>query len=405
MRYLDYDRDQEYHEPRRITPENTMRRHFRDQTRTNEDVSVVLNVNKIVETGALEHRLLFGADLFRQDHTFTYGRAREVAAGGPVPDLHLFDPQYGVTGGPDYGLDESTFPTDTAVARQVGVYFQDHIDLGTAFHFVAGGRYNAYDDRGVAAGDDLSSEQRGLTGKLGLVFKPEQAWSLYGSASTGFNRPGILAQTPNANGPFDPETSVQFEVGAKTEIRRDLSIAASLFTITKSNVLRPDPDLGPNGDNYNAALQVGQARNRGVELELMGALTPRWQAAVNYTYLDSEILEDTSAAAVGEPLPNAAPHALGVFTRLDLFLEAAAGLGVTHLGERIEPYAGIKAPAYTVVDLFLYRDFGDRVQIQAKLENVFDEVYATSSLFSSRAGNFPGQPRTFSVLLSFDGLR
>lgn len=405
MRYLEYDREQQYHEPRGITPENTMKRHFRDQTRTNDDVSFVLNVNRIVRVGSTVHRLLFGADMFRQDHAFGYRRARDVAAGGPVPNLHLFDPQYGVTGGSDYGLDAISFTTDTAVARQYGIYLQDHLDLGSAFHLVAGGRYNTYDDTGLAGGDDLVSKQSGLTGRVGVVFKPETNWSLYGSYSTSFNRPGILAQTPNANGPFDPETAVQLEIGAKTELLDDLALTAALFTITKENVLRPDPNYGPNGNNWNAALQVGEARNRGVEIEFVGSVTPWWQTAVNYTYLDSEILEDTSADAVGGPLPNAAPHSLGLFSRMELFTDTAAGLGVTHVGERIEPYAGIRAAAYTVVDLFLYRTLGPFVEVQVKLENAFDTVYATSSLFSSRAGNFPGQPRTFSVSLSFGGLR
>ncbi|MDE2881900.1 MAG: TonB-dependent receptor, partial [Acidobacteriota bacterium] len=405
LRYLQYDREQEYHEPRGITPENTMKRHFRDQTRTNDDVSFVLNLNKIVRVGPTVHRLLFGADMFRQDHSFRYGRARDTGAGGPVPNLPLFAPQYGLSGGSDYGLTESSFTTDTAVARQFGFYVQDHLDLGSAFHLVAGGRYNTYDDTGFAGGNDLLSEESGLTGKVGMVFKPETAWSLYGSYSTSFNRPSVLAQTPSANGPHDPETAVQLEIGAKTELLDDLSLTAALFTITKSNVLRPDPDYGPNGNNWNAALQVGEARNRGFEVEFVGSLTRRWQAAVNYTYLDSEIVEDTNADAVGQPLPNAPPHSLGLFSRMELFRDTAAGLGVTYVGDRVEPYAGIEAPAYTVVDLFLYRSIGRFAEVQVKLENAFDTVYATSSLFSARAGNFPGQPRTFSVLISFGGLR
>ena len=270
---------------------------------------------------------------------------------------------------------------------------------------MAGGRYNTYDDTGFAGGNDLLSEESGLTGKVGMVFKPETAWSLYGSYSTSFNRPSVLAQTPSANGPHDPETAVQLELGAKTEFLDDLSLTAALFTITKSNVLRPDPDYGPNGNNWNAALQVGEARNRGFEVEFVGSLRRGWQAAVNYTYLDSEIVEDTNADAVGQPLPNAAPHSLGLFSRMELFRDTAAGLGVTYVGDRVEPYAGIEAPAFTVVDLFLYRQLGRFAEVQVKLENAFDTVYATSSLFSARAGNFPGQPRTFSVLVSFGGLR
>ena len=84
------------------------------------------------------------------------------------------------------------------------------------------------------------------------------------------------------------------------------------------------------------------------------------------------------------------PHSLGLFSRMELFRDTAAGLGVTYVGDRVEPYAGIEAPAYTVVDLFLYRHIGRFAQVQVKLENVFDTVYATSSLFSARGGELPG---------------
>lgn len=405
VRYLQYDREQEYHEPRRVNPDQTMQRAFRDQTRTNDDIGFVLNVNRILETGSVRHRLLAGADLFRQDHSFRYGQARQSGSGGPVPDLDLLNPVYGLTRGSDYGLTEDAFTTDTAIARQMGFYVQDHLDLGSSLHFVAGGRYNTYDDSGFSGGNDLGSEESGLTGRLGLVYKPAPDWSLYGSYSTSFNRPSVLAQTPSANGPHDPETAVQLEVGAKTDLLDDLALTGALFTITKSNVLRPDPDFGPTGANWNAALQVGEARNRGFEVELLGELRRGWQASVNYTFLDSEIREDTNQEVIGQPLPNAARHALGLFTRVDLARQLAAGVGVTAVGERLEPYAGIRAPGFTVVDLYAYRRLGNHAQLQVQLENVFDTVYATSSLFAARAGNFPGQPRTLSVLLSFRGLR
>ena len=57
-----------------------------------------------------------------------------------------------------------------------------------------------------------------------------------------------------------------------------------------------------------------------------------------------------------------------------LFAGTAAGLGLTHIGERIEPYAGISAAAYTAVDLFLHRQLGRFAEVQVKLENVFDSV-------------------------------
>ena len=76
-----------------------------------------------------------------------------------------------------------------------------------------------------------------------------------------------------------------------------------------------------------------------------------------------------------------------------------------YVAERLEPYAGIRAPAYTVVDFHFYQPLGRLAQLHLKLENAFDTVYATSSLFAARAGNFPGQPRTFSALFTIGAFR
>ncbi len=38
-------------------------------------------------------------------------------------------------------------------------------------------------------------------------------------------------QTPSANGPHDPETATQFELGAKAALTPELSFTAAAFTI------------------------------------------------------------------------------------------------------------------------------------------------------------------------------
>ena len=52
-----------------------------------------------------------------------------------------------------------------------------------------------------------------------------------------------------------------------------------------------------------------------------------------------------------------------------------------------------------------YLPLGRLAQLHLKLENAFDTVYATSSLFAARAGNFPWQPRTFSALFAIGAFR
>ena len=144
-------------------------------------------------------------------------------------------------------------------------------------------------------------------------------------------------------------------------------------------------------------LSVGEAVNQGLELDVAGQITPRWNVAFNYAYIDSEITKDVLASVVGKPLPNVAPHLVGLFTRLDVTRTTSVAASLQHVGDREEPYAGIRAKAFTIADVHVYQTLTDWLRVQVRLENVFDRRYATSSLFAARAGNFPGQPRTLSV--------
>jgi iron complex outermembrane receptor protein len=402
IRYLAYDRHENYHEPRGITNNGTlMQREFRDQLRTNDDWTLAVNLASPFRVGRSRHDLVAGTDIVSQDFLFRFATARQASSGGPVPPLALVSPAYGTVNAASYGLTAASFSTDLADTRRTGVYVQDLVALGARVNLLAGGRIDRYNDSGSSAGLSLDGDQTALTGRLGLVFKPRPHISTYANVANGFSRAPVLAQTPTANGPHDAETSRQVEIGSKTEWwqgRAQLTLAG--FQIVKQNVLRPDPSQGPTGTNLNAVLSTGEIRNRGFEIDLAGELMPRWNLAFNYAYLDSEITRDPTPAIVGRRMPNAPPHALGLFTRIDLPLGAAAGGSLQYVGDREEPFAGIKAPAFAVVDLHYYQQLGSRAKVLLRLDNAFDRQYASASLFAARAGNVPGQPRTFSIQLT-----
>jgi len=402
FRWLTSNRDENYHEPRGITNGGTlMQREFRDQVRTNDDWSWNVNLNAPARLGRTTHDLSSGVEVVAQDFLFRYATARQQNAGGPVPPLALVDPVYGATDPATYGLTSASYATDTATTRRLGAYAQDLIGLGARVNVLLGGRVDTYDDSGFSAGRDLEADQTAATGRVGLVYKPTPAVSVYSTTASGFTRAPILAQTPSANGPHDPETSLLFEGGVKSSwLSGRVQLTGAVYQITKQNVLRPDPNFGPGGGNTNAVLAVGEIRNRGLEIDLAGAIRPWWNLAFNYAYLDSEILDDVNPALIGQPMPNAAPHALGLFTRVDLPRGAAIGGSLGYVGDRTEPFAGIQAPAYTVVDLQYTQQFTSRARLLLRCENLFDAEYAASSLFAARAGNFPGQPRTVSVALT-----
>ena len=97
LRYLQYDRREEYHEPRGITANGLfMQRNFRRQLRTNDDVSWNTTLSIPFTTGGVKHDVALGGDAYRQDHLFRFGQANQRSAGGPVQDIALVNPVYGV---------------------------------------------------------------------------------------------------------------------------------------------------------------------------------------------------------------------------------------------------------------------------------------------------------------------
>lgn len=396
FRYLTNNRTEKYHEPRAFTADGrSVTREFRDQLRTNTDWSFTANFFKPVSTKNFgNHIFNLGTEYYTQDWTFLFRRARTG-----VPSINIFTPIYGVGNPINYTL--SLINDDKARPSRLGVYFQDQVEVNRYFQFVAGGRIERYDDEGTSGVNVLNAQDSAFTGRIGAVIKPRENIAFYGNFANSYTRPSILAQTPTANGPFNPERGRQFEGGVKFELlNRKLFITSSVYEITKVDVLRPDPLFGPSGNDFNALLSVGKVRNRGFDIDANGAITRRWNFSANYSFIDSKILEDNVLSVVGQPMPNVPKNTFGFFTRYDITSEIGVGVGGEFVGDRVEPFANLKSPSYKTFDLSYYHTFFKRFRFHAKMENVGNEIYSLSSLFNTRVGNFPGQPRTFSASLT-----
>ena len=145
---------------------------------------------------------------------------------------------------------------------------------------------------------------------------------------------------------------------------------------------------------------MGAVRNRGFDIDLNGAITRRWNVSFNYSHINSRIVRDNNPALVGKPMPNVPANTIGFFTRYDLTSAIGVGVGGEYVGNRVEPFANLRSPAYKTFDFSYYHTFFKRFRLNLKMENAFNEVYSLSSLFAARVGNFPGQPRTFSASLT-----
>jgi iron complex outermembrane receptor protein len=397
VRWFENAERQQYHESRGIADDGrTVWREFRDQARDVEGLAGAAHAAFAFHTGSVDHTLLVGGETSQVDSDFLGRTAVGVERGGPVPGLDLFDPVYGVTGAADYGLETLPFrPPSRTRSRQHGLYVQDQMAIGERWHVLAGLRWDGFEDEDRVAGTSVDGDD--MTWRVGSTFEATDAVNLYASVATGFVPQGAGSQTPLAGGPFDPERSRQWEVGAKTRLADGaVTLNSALYRIERSNVLQGTGlDAGNDGVDDLAAL--GLVRSQGIELDVLADLTERWVLNLAYGYNDARVLEGDPSAAGNTAGPgsdrfaNAPRHMLGLWTRYDLpSIASSIAFGADHVGDRVS-LDGQSVKAYTIFDLSWQTQWRDWT-FQANVKNLFDKVYAASG-FIERTGHFPGEPR------------
>lgn len=403
LRHIDNERIQKYHEPRGATDldgdgdVDSVIRQYRDQFRTNDEFSITLDNIYTSTLAGQEHTILFGLDYFEQDALEDLKAAQSDTGTGQVPSLSLSNPVYGLTSGTNYTDFPSMFFIHGNLAR-VGLYLQDQVNFSERWSLLAGLRFDSFDNEDLVGANSFRDENISFRG--GLVYRARPNLSTYASYSGGFVPQNLGSQDPAFGGPFDPEESSQIEAGLKAELfggRTQASISA--YEIVKENVLQPDPD--PNAP-VGALIEFGEVTSQGVEIDFVGDITDRWVIAANYAYNDTRITATTGAyvlnSAGGDKFSNAPENQAGLWTRFELpNMSSAISGGVDYMDERLS-FNGQHVPSYTVYDLS-WHTYWKNLTFQLNVRNLFDEEYAQSG-FTSRAGHFPGEPRTVTFRVS-----
>ncbi|MBV6688063.1 MULTISPECIES: TonB-dependent siderophore receptor [Xanthomonas] len=374
--------------------QRSLRRERRYRDYQGRDIAARAEVLGSLQAGRVTHNVLFGIDGNRFDDSRFQQRARSAATPYSIDVL-----------APRYGLAQpgrlSTI-TDTDERQQVwGVYAQDQIDLGARWKALLGLRYDHY-RQGLdnhLRGTTQRSSDGVASPRAGMTFHVDDALSLYASAAAGF-RPNSGV---GANGQsFAPEKSRSLETGLKYVQPGDgLEATVAAFRIDKKNVLSLDPA------DTSFSLPVGQMRSQGVELDLLGRLSPHLAASVGLAYTDSQVTRSSAAAAStglaeGRRFPNVPRLSGNAFLNYEQPLtgkrSAALGVGVLHTGERlgsVDSNTDFVLPAYTVWRAVGHYDLSQRLRLYAKVENLTDRRYAAFSY--SEQWVYPGAPRSWTV--------
>ncbi|UUZ57416.1 TonB-dependent receptor [Massilia sp. H-1] len=232
--------------------------------------------------------------------------------------------------------------------------------------------------------------------RVGLVYKPVEAVSLYGSYSIAFvpRADDQLGSLTGANRDFDPEQFKNLEFGAKWDITPDLSASAAIYKLDRSNVVVADPL-----DNTRSLLLDGQT-SKGVELGLSGKLSAAWSIMGGYAWQDAKLkYMPGSTVLTGKTLSMVPTHSLSLWNRYDFNQQWGAALGVVY---HDEIYAAVDntvtLPAFTRIDSALFYKLNKNVQLQMNIENLLDKEYWASA--NNNNNITPGSPRAVRVTLN-----
>lgn len=363
------------------------------------DLSFSLN------TGAVKHKLLVGAEFGQQDTRnfrntgFFNNKATSVTVPLAFPTTNL----------PVVYRQSATDANNGGRATVAALYVQDQIELSPQFQVIAGLRYDQFkvDFHNHRSGERFKTTDDLASPRLGVIYKPVEPLSLYANYSIAYQpRAGDqLSSLTLSTAALVPEKFKNYEIGAKWDVLPDLAATAALYRLDRSNVVVLDPS---DPTNTRTILSDGQ-RTQGFELGLSGNITPAWSVAGGYSYTDAKFKADTSAtiragAAVGQ-VPK---HTFALWNRYDFTPMWGAGLGVIHRTKMLAsseqivtaaaPFPNVLLPGYTRVDAAVFFTLDKNVQMQINVENLFNRKYFLSA--NSNTNITPGSPRAWRVALN-----
>ncbi|HWJ94594.1 MAG TPA: TonB-dependent receptor, partial [Telluria sp.] len=277
-------------------------------------------------------------------------------------------------------------------ATVASVYLQDQITFSPQWQAIVGVRYDRFNVDFLNRRNNSTIEvtDTPFSPRVGLVYKPVEALSFYGSYSLAFvPRAGDqLASLTPANSAFDPEQFKNIEFGVKWDVLPRLSASAAVYRLDRKNVVIADP-----ADSTKSILVDGQ-RTEGVELDLTGSLTRNWSIMGGYAYQDARLTATQSKTGpfAGAVLAQVPKHTVSLWNRVNLSDAWAVAAGVVYR-DKIYPSTDNKVvvPGFTRVDAALFYKLNKNLSMQLNVENLLDRKYYASA--NSNDNITPGSPR------------
>lgn len=348
---------------------------------TSEQAAVDIRFRASVDTGALEHNVLLGAQY--QDVTLTEGGfyafalGYDPASGGPDDStgdtywINLFDPSYGNV--PPSGLLDALYEKDPdTTTADTGLYASNEISLDN-WRLTLGLRY---DETETDTGS-VKQEDDEISTSVGLLYQFDNGLAPYASYAESFEP--VIGSNGRGD-PLNPQQGEQVEIGIKYQPDNfPALVTLAWFNLEQNNL--PDP-LSVPGEFEQ---QSGVTKIDGIELEAIAQFRD-FTVEINMSKLHTEDPNGWQLASVPE-----AQVSSWVTWRPANLRGFRAGAGVRYVGESLDGVDNLETPDYTLGDLMLgwqHRNW----DFSFNVRNITDRSYYATCI--ARGDCFVGDERS-----------
>ena len=356
--------------------------------------------------GGKKHDILAGVDYYHDDanRNSSYANAAGNSSATNGLGTTVGTPNNGAWA-PDM---RAPVAYNTFKAQNIGLYLQDTMSLNSTIKLVGGLRYDQFKASYRNASGSLSDETSdGLwSPRVGVLFQPDELASYYVSYGSSFNtsadtyqfgsvnaNTGSLADTP-------PEKSRNFEIGGKWELfERRALLGVAAFYSEKFNERNTDPD----NPGY---LLSGKRHATGMEFNLAGRISPKWEIFWNHTWIPSAKIDKSTTvlaangggAQVQGDRPGLTPkHSGSLWSTYAVTPKVRVGGGLTYRGaQNPEGSRAMEASSFVTADAMVEYSFDDKTSLKLNVQNLTNKLYA-DALY--RGFYAPGAPRSVQLVL------
>ena len=370
--------------------------------------------------GGMKHDILAGFDYYHDNANRNWNYANPAGNSGSNPDLITS------VGTPNNGAwaPDTRAPVayNTFKAQNMGLYLQDTMALTSTVKLVGGLRYDyfkaTYRNADGSLGDEVAD---GLwSPRVGVLFQPDALSSYYVSYGSSYNTSADSYQfgsvsAPTATNPgtqslanTPPEKSRNFEIGSKWELfERRALLGVAAFYSEKFNERNTDPD----NPGY---LLSGKRHATGMEFNLAGRITPKWEVFLNHTWIPSAKIDKSNVSATNTNAttgvvtannaqregdrPGLTPrHSGSAWSTYAFAPQWRVGAGLTYRSAQNPDGARqMESSGFVTADAMVEYSIDDKTSVKLNISNLGDKLYA-DTLYRGFYG--PGAPRSVQLML------